>query len=46
MMGIFPNLPGRKVSKTVSDFYQALASGKLDIFVVRDDYIELVKRDF
>jgi len=42
--GYISKLARKKGYKTVSDFYQALASGKLDIFVVRDDYIELVKK--
>ena len=43
--GYISKLARKKGYKTVSDFYQALASGKLDIFVVRDDYIELVKKE-
>src|SRR5690554_2936799 len=43
--GYICELLGKKCYKTVSDFYQALASEKLDIFEVRDSYIELSKKE-
>ena len=43
--GRISRLARKKGFKTVSDFYQELASGKLDVHEVRDAYIELEKRD-
>ena len=43
--GYISKLARKKGYKTVSDFYQALASEKLDIFEVRDSYIELSKKE-
>lgn len=43
--GKISKLARKKGYKTVSDFYQELASGKLDILEVRESYIELEKKE-
>ncbi|MEA4948347.1 MAG: TGS domain-containing protein, partial [Petrimonas sp.] len=43
--GRISKLARKKGYKTVSDFYQELASGKLDILEVREAYVELEKKD-
>ncbi|MDD2284555.1 MAG: RelA/SpoT family protein [Paludibacter sp.] len=43
--GRISKLARKKGYKTVSDFYQALASGRLDILEVRDGYIEIEKKE-
>jgi len=43
--GKISKLAKKKGYKTVSDFYQELAQGKLDILEVREAYIELEKKD-
>lgn len=43
--GRISKLARKKGYKTVSDFYQELASGKLDILEVREAYIELEKKE-
>ena len=43
--GRISKLARKKGYKTVSDFYQELASGKLDILEVRDAYLELEKKE-
>lgn len=43
--GRISKLAKKKGYKTVSDFYQELASGKLDIFDIREGYLEIEKKD-
>lgn len=43
--GKISKLAKKKGYKTVSDFYQELAQGKLDILEVREAYIELERKD-
>ena len=43
--GKISKLAKKKGFKTVSDFYQELAQGKLDILEVRDGYIELDRKE-
>ncbi|GAB1414744.1 RelA/SpoT family protein [Paludibacter sp.] len=43
--GKISKLAKKKGYKTVSDFYQELALGKLDVFEVRDGYLEIEKKD-
>ena len=43
--GKISKLAKKKGFKTVSDFYQELALGKLDVFEVRDGYLEIEKKD-
>ncbi len=43
--GRISKLAKKKGYKRVSDFYQELASGRLDIFEIRDLYLEVDKKD-
>ncbi|MDR1585313.1 MAG: RelA/SpoT family protein [Prevotellaceae bacterium] len=43
--GRISRIAKKKGYKTVSDFYQEIASEKLDMHTLRDEYIELMRRD-